>query len=39
LEKFPVLITDFPGLRLPSPGTEVAAVAAGLVAGNAAAAR
>jgi hypothetical protein len=39
LEKFPVLITDFPGLRLLSPGTEVAAVVAGLVQGNAAAAR
>jgi hypothetical protein len=39
LEKFPVLITDFPGLRLLPPGTEVAAVVAGLVRGNTAAAR
>jgi hypothetical protein len=35
LEKFSVLITDFPGLRLLPPGAEVAAVIAGLVQGNA----
>jgi hypothetical protein len=39
LEKYPVLITDFPGLRLLPPGSEVAAVVAGLVRGNAAVAR
>jgi len=39
LEKYPVLITDSPGLRLLPPGSEVAAVVAGLVRGNAAVAR
>jgi hypothetical protein len=33
LEKFPVLITDFPGLRILPPGAEVAAMVAGLVLG------
>jgi hypothetical protein len=31
LEKYPVLITDFPGLRLLPPDAEVAAVIAGLL--------
>jgi hypothetical protein len=34
LEKFSVLITDFPGLRLLPPNAEVAAVVAGLVQSN-----
>ena len=34
LEKFPVLITDFPGLRLLPPDAEVAAVVAGLIRGD-----
>ena len=34
LEKFPVLITDFPGLRLLPPDAEVAAVVADLVRGD-----
>jgi hypothetical protein len=34
LEKFSVLITDFPGLRLLPPDAEVAEVVAGLVRGN-----
>jgi len=33
LERFSVLITDFPGLRLLRPGDEVAGVVAGLVRG------
>jgi hypothetical protein len=34
LEKFPVLITDFPGLRLLPPNAEVAVVVAGLIRGD-----
>jgi hypothetical protein len=34
LEKFPVLITDFPGLRLLPPDAEVAALVAGLIRGD-----
>jgi len=34
LEKFPVLITDFPGLRLLPPDAAVVAVTAGLIRGD-----